>query len=95
MGQQHYYYRVLHVPHGATATDIHRAYWRLSHAYHARLGAKPSVAPLMERLNEAYRVLATPDLRHLYDSKLVITTDAPKQRRRFSWLRWWKKGPSP
>lgn len=89
------YYRVLQIPRGVPATEIRKAYWSLAHHYRERMHTDPVAARLMDRLNEAYRVLATPDLRHSYDLELDITTPAPDPKRpRPSWLRWWGKHPS-
>lgn len=62
------YYAVLGLASGASATDIKRAYRRLSRRYHP--GINPgdgAAAALFHRINEAYETLADTDRRRRYD----------------------------
>jgi molecular chaperone DnaJ len=62
------YYSVLGLAPGASATDIKRAYRRLSRRYHP--GVNPgdrAAAALFQRITEAYETLADADRRRRYD----------------------------
>src|SRR5688572_15755007 len=62
------FYAVLGLAPGASATDIKRAYRRLSRRYHP--GINPgdrAAAALFQRITEAYETLADADRRRRYD----------------------------
>ena len=81
------YYQILQVPHGSSAVVIESAYWNLARKYNASLAADPTLARLIGELNDAYRVLATPDLRRQYDKSLAIAVGSGRhRRRRFLWF---------
>src|SRR3990170_428552 len=88
------YYRFLQVPQGAPATAIEAAYWDLARKYNAALDDDPTLARLLQELNEAYRVLATPNLRREYDQARSIGAGVPRGRRRFPWFRASKTEPA-
>lgn len=68
------FYSVLGLAPGASATDIKRAYRRLSRRYHP--GINPgdrAAAALFQRITEAYETLADADRRRRYDDAGVTT----------------------
>ena len=79
------YYQFLQVPHGASVATVEAAYWDLARKTNAALDADPGLARLMHELNEAYRILGTPQLRRQYDTARGISGDS-KRRRRFLWF---------
>ena len=70
------YYRVLNVAHSATPEEIKSAYRLAARRYHPDTGGILSSEKKFSVLNEAYRVLSDPDLRHSYDSKLSRKRDS-------------------
>ena len=63
------YYTVLGVEPGASATEIKRAYRRLSRRYHPGLNPGDRQAhALFERITEAYETLSDPERRRQYDT---------------------------
>ena len=75
------YYYVLDLHPDADSMAIDEAYWRLARAYNAALRTDASARPRLDRLNEAYQVLASPKLRREYDEvrNAVLGEGAPPQ----------------
>jgi len=61
------YYALLEVEPEADHQLIQVAYWRLATEYGAEMRQRPEAAAKLRELNEAYRVLVTPELRARYD----------------------------
>jgi curved DNA-binding protein CbpA len=61
------FYRVLRVPHDVDLEGIRTAYSRLASEYAHRLKSDETCRKDLEQLNEAYNVLADPQLRRDYD----------------------------
>lgn len=66
------HYEVLQVLHTASPEVIQMAYKALARKYHPDVfqGNKEYAEAIMKRINEAYRVLSSPDLRREYDRSL-------------------------
>lgn len=62
------YYELFSLPPDASLADLRQRYRVLSLTHHPDRGGSTEQ---MARLNEAYRVLSTPHLRHEYDQKLL------------------------
>src|SRR4051794_12701381 len=61
------YYEVLGVPRDADAEALQQAYRRLARANHPDVNRDPAAEKRFKEVNEAYHVLADPDLRRRYD----------------------------
>lgn len=67
------YYAILAVPPTVDLVGIEAAYTRLSDELVRRSDIDESAAPALDRLNEAYDVLANPETRRQYDEVLFQT----------------------
>jgi flagellar biosynthesis protein FlhG len=71
------HYEILEIPHGASASDIERAYHlaRSTYAEGSLAGhsvfAEGDVSAMRERIETAYRVLSDPEAREAYDEELA------------------------
>jgi DnaJ-class molecular chaperone len=61
------YYEILGVSRRANSAEIRSAYRKLARKYHPDVSQSPEATSQFARLSEAYRVLANPELRALYD----------------------------
>ncbi len=77
------YYRVLGIPHSASMREIEDAYWEEAFRAHSK-ARRRSAQTRLSRLNEAYEVLGSPDIRAAYDAKRRKTAKAKEER---SWVR--------
>ncbi len=65
------HYRVLQVTRDAEPEVIERAYKALCLKYHPDVvGDSPASTRRMQRINEAYRILGSPERRRVYDASL-------------------------
>lgn len=89
MGLSDDHYRVLQVTRDAEPEVIERAYRALSRKYHPDVqNAEGGTATRrMQEINEAYRVLRDPSLRHAYDATL-----RPEVRGVHGWDLFWEHG---
>ena len=73
------YYDALHIYPDADVTAIDQAYWRLARLYNNAIRSYPDATQSLDALNEAYRVLRSPELRREYDQvrNAVMDGDAP------------------
>lgn len=71
------YYAVLHLDPSADATMVQHAYWHLARALQAVAHTDPSAYERIEKLNEAYSVLATPAVRAEYDQARLSPPPQP------------------
>jgi curved DNA-binding protein CbpA len=71
------YYGLLHVPPGADATEVKRAYFACSRAFHPDANRhlpedlQAAIARIAKRVTEAYSVLRDPRRRAAYDRRLA------------------------
>ncbi len=77
------YYRILGVPKSASAREIEDSYRRRSFRAHGRRGRR-STRVLLLRLNEAYEILGSPEVRAAYDARREKSAEARDER---GWLR--------
>ncbi len=64
-------YVILGIPGNASAADIQQAYERSRSFYSKeKLVSDPSLVERVQEIQEAYKILSTPDLRELHDRKL-------------------------
>jgi curved DNA-binding protein CbpA len=77
------YYGLLGLQPSASATDIRKAYHRLSKLYHPDTTELPEeiARGKFQRLNEAYATLSNPDRRSNYDLKIGYLEDVLRQKR--------------
>src|ERR1700744_3487830 len=61
------YYEVLGVARDATGEELQRAFRTLARRYHPDVNSDPSAEDRFKEINEAYHVLADPDMRSRYD----------------------------
>ncbi len=66
------FYAVLGVAPAASAEEIRQAYYQLARQHHPDAGASDADAERFKIINEAYRVLSTPQLRVAYDNALLM-----------------------
>ena len=72
------YYSILELDPGATQEEIRLAYKRLALAWHPDLSAHPAANRQMQRLNEAYETLSSPERRAEYDlERAAPAVEAP------------------
>jgi len=69
------HYKVLEVPHDASAEDVQHAYRTLAMKYHPDRNPSPDAAAKMTAINEAWEVLG--DARHRRDYDVRISKPAP------------------
>jgi len=67
MIDEHDYYAILQVDASASQDDIRSAYKRLAFLYHPDHSTEPDANERMQKLNEAFAVLGSPEKRSLYD----------------------------
>ncbi len=65
------YYRILDLPHTATAGEVQHAYRRLARRHHPDRNPAPDAAERMALINEAYEWLGDADKRSIYDRRFV------------------------
>ncbi|MGZ3666930.1 MAG: J domain-containing protein, partial [Ktedonobacterales bacterium] len=69
------FYAVLGIAPTASADDIRQAFRLLARQYHPDANpANPEAVERFKIINEAYRVLSTPQLRAAYDQALRLVT---------------------
>ena len=61
------YYKILDVKRSATATDIKKAYRKLSLKYHPDKNSAPDAVEKFAEIGTAYKVLSDPEKRELYN----------------------------
>lgn len=63
------YYEILQVHHMAEPEIISSAYRRLAKKYHPDVSKNKTSGAIMQKINEAYRILKEPDSRRQYHKK--------------------------
>ncbi len=75
------YYRVLGLPFGASVEQVRARYRELARRYHPDVSADPEAEEKMRQLNEAYRVLSSPEMRLRYHLLLLAQRERKRQAR--------------
>lgn len=81
------YYAILAVPPDADLVGIENAYARISSELVAAMEHDETAARALERVNEAYAILANPESRRAYDQAFFAAEIAEQQRRLATELR--------
>ncbi len=94
------YYRVLGLPFGASVEQVRARYRELARRYHPDVSADPEAEEKMRQLNEAYRILSSPEMRLRYHLLLLAHRERKRQARQKALQRAWityqaQNTPSP
>ena len=75
------HYDALEVAADATQEDIKRAYRRLAKTHHPDVNGDPDAASRFRRVNEAYRILSSPQGRFQYDRARLAKSERMNHER--------------
>ena len=94
------YYRVLGLPFGASVEQVRARYRELARLYHPDVSADPEAEEKMRQLNEAYRILSSPEMRLRYHLFLAAQRERRRRARQKAFQKVWaayqgRTAPSP